>query len=142
MKDKEDGRIALLTLGLTLIVVALVLASIAVTSIHVQRRELLTCADSIALSVAGAASAKDYYEGADAPLASEGADQRAQAMFARLSTSTCDVGTSSWLSSVRADGAEVVVELGMNPKVPGFTGVLDFINQPLTIRVVASAKMH
>ena len=141
-KDSEDGRITLLVLGLSLLVVALVLASIAATTVHVQRRQLLSCADWVALSVAGVASASSYYEDGFAEVTQSSVPDRATAMFNQLRTTSCDVGRAAWLESATASGGEIRVELAMNPAIPVFGSVLDFINQPLTVRVVASAKLH
>ncbi|WP_034506584.1 hypothetical protein [Actinomyces sp. S4-C9] len=138
----EDGRITLLVLGLSLLVVALVLASIAATTVHVQRRQLLSCADWVALSVAGVASASSYYEDGFAEVIQSSVPDRATATFNQLRTTSCDVGRAAWLESATASGGEVRVELAMNPAMPVFGSVLDFINQPLTVRVVASAKLH
>ncbi len=138
----EDGRITLLVLGLSLLVVALVLASIAATTVHVQRRQLLSCADWVALSVAGVASASSYYEDGFAEVTQASVSDRATDMFNQLRTSSCDVCRVAWLESATASGGEVRVELAMNPEMPVFGSVLDFINQPLTVRVVASAKLH
>lgn len=141
-KDSEDGRITLLALGLSLLVVALVLASIAATTVHVQRRQLLSCADWVALSVAGVASASSYYEDGFAEVTQSSVPDRPTAMFNQLRTTSCDVGRAAWLESATASGGEIRVELAMNPAIPVFGSVLDFINQPLTVRVVASAKLH
>ncbi|EPD30894.1 hypothetical protein [Gleimia europaea] len=138
----EDGRITLLVLGLALLVVAVVLVSIAATTVHVQRRQLLSCADWVALSVAGSTSAADYYENGSAHVTQAGVSDRAASVFNQLRTTSCKVGSDAWIESATASAGEARVELAMNPQMPVFGSVLDFINQPLTVRVVASAKLH
>lgn len=140
--DEESGRILLLALGIALVVVALVLTSIAATSVHMQRRQLLTCADAVALSVAGSASANDYYAGVNGQIMLTDPSVAATEVFAKLSATTCNVGARSWFEGARLEDGEAVVELGMNPQMSVYGAVLDFINKPLEVRVLSSAKMH
>lgn len=138
----ESGRISLLILGLALLVVALVLASAAATTVHVQRRQLLTCADAVSLSVAGVASASDYYEGQADPILQSDLNRQARTVFNQLQATTCDVGTSRNITDVAVRNNAVEIRMAMTPELPVFGKVLDFINQPLTISVASLAKMH
>ncbi len=140
--SSESGRISLLTLGLVLLVVAFVLTSMGVTTIHVQRRQLLACADAIALSVSGRVSATDYYE--EDELGPSSKDVRAEALsvFHDLETSSCRVGVRRKITGVRVEDQKAVVEMRMTPKMPVFGQVLDFMNQPLTFSVASTATMH
>ncbi|MDO5049605.1 MAG: hypothetical protein Q4D87_06965 [Actinomycetaceae bacterium] len=140
--EGESGRISLLVLGLSVLVIALVLTSMAATTIHVQRRQLLTCADAVALSISGVASAPDYYAGTENTVAQATLQAKAQDAFNMLQTTTCDVGTTRRLTAVSIQDTTAVVEMNMTPRVPVFGAVLDFINQPLTVSVASTAKMH
>lgn len=140
--DSESGRISLLILGLALLVVALVLSSAAATTVHVQRRQLLTCADAVSLSVAGVASESDYYEGQADPILQSDLNRQARTVFNQLQATTCDVGTSRNITDVAVRNNAVEIRMTMTPELPVFGKVLDFINQPLTISVASLAKMH
>lgn len=59
----EDGRITLLTLGFGVVLLGLVLVVAAATSIHVERKRLLSLADSAAVRAADAIDEELYYRG-------------------------------------------------------------------------------
>lgn len=142
LHENESGRITILVLGLAILVIALVLTSAAATTIQVQRRHLLACADAISLSVVGVSSAQDYYQGSDDTFAQANINSHASRVFNQLQDTTCDVGTRRNITDVAVKNNAAVVQMSMSPKLPVVGNVLDFINQPITISVASSAKMH
>lgn len=138
----EDGRITLLVLGLAVLVIALVLTSAAATSIHIQRRQLLTCADSIAIWVAGYADAGNYYQESELNLGQDRVDQVALDRLTELSATTCDVGLGVELQDVQTKDSDVQVSLSMMPRLPVVGSTLQNLGQVGQIRVASTARLH
>jgi len=64
-RHDESGQVLVLTLGLVVLVVALVLVGAAATAVHLERTRLLAVADLAALAAAAAVADEAYYT--DAP---------------------------------------------------------------------------
>lgn len=63
----DEGQVTVLTLGFTVIALALVLVVAAATSVHLERKRLLGLADLAVLAAADEVSTGYFAEGADAP---------------------------------------------------------------------------
>ena len=59
----ESGQVALLTLGLTVVAIALITGTVAITSVQLSRLRLLDAADGAALDAANSLDSRVYHQG-------------------------------------------------------------------------------
>lgn len=154
----EDGRIGILLVACGLIVLLVVLVSAAVTSVHMQRRQLFACADAVAVGSAGLLQAGGYFTTADLLMDPTAVEAKARDMFNTLIDSTCQVGEGSQLTSVEvttiaatssensgvADtqvGARLEIHVEATAKLPLLPSGLRLTSQPLLLRVSSTADL-
>ncbi len=119
----EEGRIALLIVGLIVVVSAFALAAATITAVHVQDRRLLACADRVAAAASHVVDADAYYgaggDGQRLVPSPSGARSAAVGALSRLAGSTCSVGgEAAALVDVSVEGEEVLVTLSAVADLP------------------------
>lgn len=127
-EGSEDGRIALLVIGLVVLVLGFVLVGATLTAVHVQDRRLLSCADRVASAASGVADADTFYtsggQGRLVP-SRDTATLFAHEALWELAGTTCRVGGGVGLDGVEVVGGQVVVSVSARaqlPVVPAFLG--------------------
>lgn len=126
--DREEGRIALLVIGLVVLVLGFVLVSATLTAVHLQDRRLLSCADRVASAASGVADADTFYTGAG-----EGrlvpsratATRTAREALRGFAETSCRVGDGVTVDAVEVISNEVVITVSARaqlPAVPAFLG--------------------
>ncbi|MDO5060209.1 MAG: hypothetical protein Q4D73_01105 [Actinomycetaceae bacterium] len=133
----EDGRITVLVIGLTLLVLAIIAVSIVITSLHTQRRQLYACADAIALGTAQDIKGSDFYLAGEFHLLHADVQQVAKARLGTLQTSACNVGNQVVLTSVQVDGNDLEVTVETVPTLPIVSRYMSFLTEPMKIRVAS-----
>ena len=133
---RDDGTIGLLTLGMTVLVLALILVVAAATTVHSQHMRLATIADELALDAADAADLDAYYTG-DAAEALAGdpggvvlSRERMRAeVDHRIAGSGARLGDVQVLSVDTPDGRTAIVTVGItvHPML-GAEGILPFLS--------------
>ncbi|MDO5721437.1 MAG: hypothetical protein Q4P06_02705 [Actinomycetaceae bacterium] len=144
----EDGRIGILLTAGALVVVMVIVVSAAATLVHLQRRQLLACADAIAVTTAGGLQAEGYFQSADLIVDDSAVEERAEAAFNQFQDNACDVGTAASIYEVHvqsdspanhSDGqslhSRVVVTVETTVILPLLPAKLRILSQPLDIRV-------
>jgi len=63
--DPESGQIMILTLGLAMVVLGLIFVVVSVTSVQIERKQLLALADAAALDAAGQIDEAAYFTRGD-----------------------------------------------------------------------------
>lgn len=63
--DPESGQIMILTLGLAMVVLGLIFVVVSVTSVQIERKQLLAMADAAALDAASAIDEATYFTRGD-----------------------------------------------------------------------------
>lgn len=133
---RDDGTIGLLTLGMTVLVLALILVIAAATTVHSEHMRLTAIADELALDAADAADLDAYYTGdAAEALASDSSGvvlsrERMRAeVDHRVSNADSRLGDVHVLSVETPDGQTAVVTVGItvHPML-GAEGLLPFLN--------------
>lgn len=127
-------------IGLAVVVIAFVLTSATITVVHVQRRALYTCTDSIAVSMVTRVDASGYYA------TKEGAGRtdlrvRAQQIADEFSVSTCAIGHNQRVESVSVSPMTVTVEMSTTPDIPLLPAWLKHRVYPPRIRVASTATL-
>lgn len=136
-EGRDEGRISVLIIGLTALLLTAVLALTVITMVHVQDRRLLGCADRVAAASSGVMDADAYY-GADGggrrlvPAPGAAAAQAATTL-SLLATSSCAVGTGVTLESVQADPTGVVVTVSATATLPLLPPVLGDVVAPTLV---------
>jgi hypothetical protein len=138
----ESGRVAILALGFAVVTIVLIVGTVAVTSVQLNRMRLLDAADGAALDAADSLDS--------------GAYQRGLGQAVTLSTTTVQRTAAAYLDeqpkpvSIRAwslapgtgspDGQTAVVRLTAQVDVPLVGGLLDELGGSLTITVESRAR--
>lgn len=133
----EDGRITVLVIGLTLLVLAIVTVSLVITSIHTQRRQLFACADAIALGTAQDIKGSDFYLAGEFHVLSTDVQQVAIQRLDKLETSACAVGDQVVLSAVQVKGSDLEITVETVPTLPIVSRYMSFLTEPMKIRVAS-----
>jgi hypothetical protein len=138
----DEGRISVLIIGLTALLLAIILTLMAITIVHVQDRRLLACADRLAAAASAVMDADAYY-GADGGLrrlvpAPEAATSQAGDALDMLSTTSCSVGDGVSLVGAEATSEGVVVTVSATATLPLLPPVLGDVVAP-TLVAVSSA---
>ena len=137
----EDGRITVLLIGLVTVALLAVAVGVVITSVHLQQRALLSCADRIS---AGAAvlSAENYYGEGGAELAApseSGARQEAFRTLERLLTTTCAVGQGVDITDLTVGENVIQVTVRTQATLPLLPPVLQGVAAP-TMTQSSSAR--
>ncbi|MDC4233803.1 hypothetical protein M3T53_08815 [Actinomyces sp. B33] len=113
----EEGRIGMLLVGCVGVVVMFVLVSAAITSVVIDDRRLVACADRVAAAAAGSVDGRAFYDGDDEGLAvsTRSARRRAEDALDKMLDSTCSIGEGAALVGVEVVGDEVVVSVEARP---------------------------
>lgn len=138
----DEGRISVLVIGLTALLLAIVLVLAAITIVHVQDRRLLACADRVAAAASAVMDADAYYGADGGPRrllpAPGAASTEAGSALALLATTSCSVGDGVSLVGVEATGEGVVVTVSATATLPLLPPVLGDVVAP-TLRATSSA---
>lgn len=141
MKSKESGRISIFLLVLSLVVISFVLISATITTVHIQRRALYTCADAVALGTATELRPASYYRSSSAT--SSGDSQAvALAVLTELRDTTCAIGLSPRIDQVRVAERSTTVELSVIPRIDLLPSWVEDRVQPPRIRVASTAQLR
>lgn len=154
--DPEDGRIGILLVVCSLIVVLVVLVSAAVTSLQLQRRQLYACADAIAVGAAGLLEGEGYFGSGSLLIERDSVQRRAEEVFTLLSDSTCRVGEETRFGEAQVEivpmpteagsagglHSRVEVEVSAVAKLPLLPASLRLTSQPVILRVSSTADLH
>lgn len=138
----EDGRITVLLIGLVTVALLAVAVGVIITSVHLQQRALLSCADRISAAGAAVLSAENYYGegGAELAVPSEsGARQEAFRTLERLSTTTCAVGQGVDITDLRVGENVIQVTVRTHATLPLLPPVLQGVAAP-TMTQSSSAR--
>ncbi|MCS4483988.1 hypothetical protein NXS08_00580 [Gleimia sp. 6138-11-ORH1] len=133
----EDGRISVLVIGLTFLVMAILTVAMVITSVHTQRRQLYACADTVALSAAQEVKGTDFYTTGELHTLSEDVKKVVQQRFDFLVTNVCAVGESPLVTAVSVDESELEVVLETVPSLPIVSRYMSFLTEPMKIRVAS-----
>lgn len=141
MKSDDSGRISILILVLSLVVISFVLISATITAVHVQRRSLYTCADAVALGVSTELKSSSYYlsSSTESPRNPQAV---ARAIVTELRDTTCAIGLSLRIDQVRVAEQSATVELSVIPRVDLLPIWLTDKVQPPRIRVASTAQLR
>lgn len=118
-RSDEDGNILLLSIGYVLVIVLMVLLTTTLSSLHLERKQLLALADSAAL-VASDAVAKEIYQATLQNVAPDpNPAQVAREVTAFLAQASQNLGeTNAHLIALHSQPTgEVSVELGLTTSV-------------------------
>jgi len=141
--DPEEGRIALLMMGLMVVVLAFVLVGTSITILHVQDRRLLACADRVAAAASNVVDADAFYgvdgRGQRLVPSPSGSWAVADAALSRLADTTCRVGAGVRLLDVAVAGQEVLVTVSAVADVPLIPPMLGSFSAP-TLTATSSAR--
>ncbi|MDO5728206.1 MAG: hypothetical protein Q4P71_01110 [Actinomycetaceae bacterium] len=137
---RESGRISVLILMLSLVVIAFVLTSATITTVHVQRRALYTCADAVALTLASELDSRSYYL-RDSGEHHTDPHSAALAIVADLSDTTCAIGLSPRVDHVQVEEWNVTVELSVIPTIDLLPRWIKERTHPPRIRVASTAQL-
>ena len=134
--DCEAGRIGMLLVACVGIVAVFVLMSAAITSVAIQDRRLIACADRVAVAAAGAIDEGTYYTSNDARivLSKGGAVFAAASALEGMSDTSCSVGTGVVLVDAHEDGAEVSVTVSAQATMPVLPMVFSSVVAPVLTR--------
>lgn len=139
---REDGRITLLVLGLTVIALTLVLGGLSVTSVHVSRMRLLDAADAAALDAVDDSAEAIYAEGIGTTLPVT--DEAVQGAAAEtLVTRDLPGGMNSWAvagGTGTPDGETAVVRLTGDADLPLVGDLLRGLGGSVTVTVESRAR--
>ncbi|WP_430867415.1 pilus assembly protein TadG-related protein [Demequina aurantiaca] len=133
---RDDGTIGLLTLGMTVLVLALILVVSAATTVHSEHMRLATIADELALDAADSADLDAYYSGAAADaLANESGGVLLSQHRMETDVAERVASAGSRLAGIRVvrvdtpDGQTAVVTVGLtvHPML-GAEGILPFLS--------------
>lgn len=141
----EEGRISLLVIGLTALLLSFVLTLAAITTVHVQDRRLLACADRVAAAASAVMDADAYYGAGGNPRrlvpAPTAALREARDALDLLASTSCAVGEGVVLAGVDADAGGVVVSVSARARLPLLPPVLGGVVAPvLTASSSASTR--
>ena len=142
-RDKgEQGRIALLVIGLIVIVLAFVLMAAGISAVHIQDRRLMSCADRVAAAASGVIDADAFFggslEGQVISPSPGGAHSAAQDALADLADSTCRVGLGVELVSVEVQSNQAVVTLRARAVLPVVPPMLTGVVAPALVTASAA----
>ncbi|WP_312347367.1 hypothetical protein [Actinomyces sp.] len=133
----DAGRISVLVIGLTALLLAVVLVLAAITVVHVQDRRLLTCADRVAAAASAVMDADAYYGADGGPRrllpAPGAASAEAGSTLALLSTTSCSVGGGVALLGVEATAGGVTVTVSATATLPLLPPVLGDVVAPTLV---------
>lgn len=138
----DEGRLTILVLGLTVVVLTLVVGALAVTSAHISRMRLLDAADAAALDATDDGASHIYDEGVGAalPLSDETVQETAAQS---LASRPRPHGIESWgvaPGTGSPDGEEAVVRLTGEADLPLIGGLLRDLGGSVTISVESRAR--
>ncbi|WP_022868739.1 hypothetical protein [Schaalia vaccimaxillae] len=136
----DDGRIGMLLVACVGVVVVFVLISMAVTSVAIQDRRLIACADRASSAAAGAIDGDSFYiMGADELVLSEsGAVASATSAVEIMSDSSCSVGAGVEIIDTVIVGNEVFVTLRAQSVLPGLPRGFSGVAAPILERTSSS----
>ncbi|WP_152649734.1 hypothetical protein [Demequina oxidasica] len=131
----DEGTIGLLTLGMTVLALALILVVSAATTVHTQHLRLAAIADELALDAADAADLDAYFTGeAEEILAGEygvvlSSEAMQRAVADRVAASGPRLAGVRVISVATPDGQSAVVTVGLtvHPML-GAEGLLPFLS--------------
>lgn len=140
-RGEEAGRISVLMLGLTLVVIAVITVALTITALHTQRRALYGCADALTLSAAATLGADPYYQQASLAESEGQARKMVEDRLQQLVGSVCHVGQQVNLDGFSYQNDVVEVRLSTVPTLPVVSKYMSFLTEPLKISVASSANV-
>lgn len=133
----EEGRLSVLIIGLTALLLSVVMVLAVITVVHVQDRRLLSCADRVAAAASGVMDADAYYGlgGGDRRLVPSPAAAAAEAerTLVQLASTSCRVGTGVSMSGITTGEEGVVVTLTATASLPLLPPVLGTVVAPTLV---------
>ena len=127
--------------GFLVVVLGFLLVAASITSVHVQNRRLMTCADRVAAAASGATDEEALYTQSRITSTSELAQARAEVVLKRLDTTTCRIGNGVSLVSVEVHDDHVTVRMQAQASVPLVPAFLGRVAEP-TLTVQSSAQTY
>lgn len=117
----EEGRIGILLTALVGIVAVFTLVMANISAIHIQHRQALDCADSVALAGGGTIRADGYFcDGCDKKphtIDLSHVRQRVESHFQKLASNVCHIGDGAILEKINVIENNVVVEMKINSQL-------------------------
>lgn len=143
--DPESGRIGLLLLVGVVIVVSIVLVGAAITSIHLQRSRLFSCADGLAAAGAHVISAESFFSGYEAGEVSAAearqARERVEGFLDESRGTTCNVGQGVRVEEATRVNGEFVVTVSAQADLVAVPRFIGAVVAP-QLRATASARLR
>lgn len=141
-RERQDGTISLLILGLCAIGLVLILGGITVTSAQLARMRLLDVADGAALDAADNITDGVYVSGVGeaVPLSSASVQQSASAYLGSRALPARMAGWSLGPGTGSPDGTTAVVVLTGTADLPILTPVMNAFGGSITITVESRAR--
>lgn len=138
----EQGQLALLILGLSLIAITLVAGGLAATSTQLARIRLLDVADGAALDAADGLDPGAYRRGVGraVPLSGEGVRRDAARYLGEQSLPRGVTGWSVEQGTGTPDGVTALVRLTGDIEVPVMGGLLSALGGSITVTVESRAR--
>ncbi|HEV7194926.1 MAG TPA: pilus assembly protein TadG-related protein [Pedococcus sp.] len=142
IRHGETGQIALLTLGFTVLAMALILGTVAVTSVQLSRLRLLDAADGAALDAANSLDSRVYHQGLGASVGISSATVRRTAgqYLAERPRPPSLLGWHLAPGTGSPDGQTAVVRISGEADVPFVGGLLSSLGGSVTITVESRAR--
>ncbi|QWW20099.1 hypothetical protein I6B53_03090 [Schaalia sp. 19OD2882] len=142
-QDPESGRVGLLILVCTMVVLALVSVGAVITTVHVQRSRLLTCADALAAAGAQVVVANGFYaDGRITPGVGELdlVQARVQGLLDDSAGTTCRVGEGVHLDGMSVEDKDIVVRVSATARLVGLPPFLGAAVAPILVET-SSARL-
>lgn len=139
---RETGQIALLTLGFAVVTIALILGTVAVTSVQLSRLRLLDAADGAALDAASSLDSRVYHQGLGGAVGISSATVRRTAgqYLAERSRPPSVLGWHLAPGTGSPDGQTAVVRVSGEADLPFVGGLLSSLGGSVTITVESRAR--
>lgn len=138
----DEGRITLLILGLTVLVLTLIVGIVGVTSVHLSRMRMLDAADSAALDATDEHVGGIYREGTGEALPLDDAIVQ-QAAARSIEQRGLPQGVESWAvapGTGSPDGSTAVVRLTGEVDIPLVGGLLKGLGGSVSVTVESRAR--
>lgn len=141
--DAEEGRIGILFVVLLGIVALVSIVGANVASVHLQHRQALACADTLALAAVSAVDEEQYFCRScpeDVILVEALSEHVVHEELGSLVHSTCNVGDVFVVDDVFVEGRDVRVAARVQTVLPFIPGFLDSLVAPL-VAVEGQARL-
>ncbi|WP_093375086.1 pilus assembly protein TadG-related protein [Flavimobilis marinus] len=138
----DEGQVLVLSLVFTSIALALVIVVVAVTSVHLERKRLLTLADGAALHAASVIDEAEFYGGApgEAPALTRASVEAAASDYLSRSPEAAKLRDLAMVEASTPEGETAAVTLVAVAR-PALVGwLVDLVDDGIVITASSSAR--